>query len=82
MIKARENESKWHKNRAEQVRYRRGLIHPTVNKDDLTVYYYAALQAITDNVNSKQALSERPENFYAVRLYATDIILLGNLIKK
>ena len=79
--KARENESKWHKNRAEQVRYRRGLIHPTVNKDDLTVYYYAALQAITDNVNSKQALSERPENFYAVRLYATDIILLGNLIE-
>jgi|GEM_PF-2123465 len=79
--KANESEEKWHKNRAEQVRYRRGLIRPFVNKDNLTVYYYAALQATSDNVNPRQALAERPENFYAVRLYATDIILLGNLIE-
>lgn len=78
---ANEGEKRWHKNRAEQVRYRRGLIRPFVNKDDLTVYYYAALQATSNNANSKQTLAERPENFYAVRLYATDIILLGNLIE-
>lgn len=79
--KASEKEKRWHKNRAEQVRYRRGLIRPFVNKDDLTVYYYAALQATSDNANSKQTLAERPENFYAIRLYATDIILLGNLLE-
>lgn len=79
--KASESEKRWHKNRAEQVRYRRGLIRPFVNKDDLTVYYYAALQATSDNANSKQTLAERPENFYAIRLYATDIILLGNLLE-
>lgn len=78
---ADEGEKRWHKNRAEQVRYRRGLIRPFVNKDDLTVYYYAALQATSNNANSRQTLAERPENFYAVRLYATDIILLGNLIE-
>ena len=72
-------ENKWHKNRAEWVRYRRGLIRPFINKDDLTVYYYAALQATSDNNNPKQALSDRPADFHAVRLYATDIILLGNL---
>lgn len=79
--KASEKEKRWHKNRAEQVRYRRGLIRPFVNKDDLTVYYYAALQATSDNANAKQTLAERPENFYAIRLYATDIILLGNLLE-
>ena len=78
---AKESERKWHKNRAEQVKYKRGLIKPFVNKDDLTVYYYAALQATSNNANPNQALDERPENFYAVRLYATDIILLGNLIE-
>ena len=74
-------EKKWHKNRAQWVRYRRGLIRPFVNNDDLTVYYYAALQATSDNKNPKQSLAERQAEFWAVRLYATDIILLGNLLE-
>lgn len=78
---ASEGEVKWHKNRAEEVRYTSGLIRPFVNKDDLTIYYYSALQPTSDNANHKQPLGEREANFYAVRLYATDIILLGNLLE-
>ena len=74
-----EDEKRWHKNKAEQVRYKRGLIRPFVNNDGLTLYYYSVLQATTNNINENQELNERPENFYGVRLYATDIILLGNL---
>lgn len=76
---ANESENRWHRNRSRMIRYRRGLIRPFVNNDDLTVYYYSALQATTDNSNPRQALGERPREFLAVRLYATDIILLGNL---
>lgn len=76
-------ETRWHKNKKAQVRYKRGLINPVQNKDNLTVYYYTALQATSDNEGTEDLpLNERERNFYAVRLYATDIILLGNLNEK
>ena len=77
-----DNEKRWHKNRNAQVRFNRGLIKPVENRDGLTVYYYSALQATSDNDNSSQEMSKRDKNFKAVRLYATDIILLGNLDPK
>lgn len=74
-----DSESRWHKNRAAQVRYERGLIKPVENKDGLTAYYYVAVQATSDNANSDIEMVRREPNFKAVRLFATDIILLGNL---
>ena len=76
-----EGQKKWHKKVRDSVRFNRGLIKQVENKDGLNVYYYSALQAVTseDATNDpKMKLSDR-ENFKAVRLYATDIILLGNL---
>lgn len=77
-----DSEERWHKNRAVQVRYKRGLIKPVENKDGLTAYYYAALQATSDNANDEIEMIRRDRNFKAVRLFATDIILLGNLDPK
>ena len=76
-----EKEDSWHRSskRGGQIKYRRGLIKGVTNKDDLTVYYYAALQATTDNVNPNLPMENRGGNFKAIRLFATDIILLGNL---
>jgi hypothetical protein len=74
-----DSEERWHKNRSAQVRYKRGLIKPVENNDGLTAYYYAALQATSDNINEDLEMSKRGRNFKAVRLFATDIILLGNL---
>lgn len=76
-----EKEQRWHKNKKASVRYKRGLINPTTNRDDLVVYYYAAMQATIENKGTEDVpLVERNKNgFYAVRLYSTDIILLGNL---
>jgi len=74
-----DSEKRWHKNKSGSVRYYRGLIKPVENNDGLTVYYYSALQATTDNDNPKLEMVRRPKNFNAVRLFATDIILLGNL---
>ena len=77
-----DSENRWHKNRANQVRYERGLIKPVENKDGLTAYYYVATQATSDNANSSFEMIRRESNFKAVRLFATDIILLGNLDPK
>lgn len=77
-----DSEDRWHKNRKAQVRYKRGLIKPVENKDGLTAYYYAAVQATSDNDNDELEMARRPAYFKAVRLYATDIILLGNLDPK
>lgn len=77
-----DGEERWHKNRSNQVRYKRGLIKPVENKDGLTAYYYAALQATTDNDNEDIEMNKRGGGFKAVRLFATDIILLGNLNPK
>jgi hypothetical protein len=61
------------------VRYLNGLIKGVENKDGLTAYYYAAIQATSDNQEPGLEMSKRENPFLAVRLYATDIILLGNL---
>ena len=68
---------RWHKNQSEQVRYQNGLIKGVKNKDGLTVYYYVAMQP-TD-VGEYELITNRPAGFEAIRLYATDIILLGNI---
>ena len=77
-----ERENNWHRNtdRAGQVRYRRGVIKEVENKDGLKVYYYTALQS-RDMGDGKESLEmdKLASGFHAVRLYATDIILLGNL---
>lgn len=77
-----DDEKRWHKNRKARVNYRRGLIKPVENRDGLTAYYYAALQATSENANPKQEMKDRGNNFFGVRLFATDIILLGNLDPK
>ena len=76
-----ESENSWHraKGRAKWVRYLNGLIKGVENNDGLTSYYYAAVQATSDNKDPALEMSKRETPFYAVRLYATDIILLGNL---
>ena len=76
-----EREKKWHRNVQGTVAFRHGLIKRVENKDGLDVYYYSAIQAVADssNPNPNQLMGDRDSTFKAVRLYATDIILLGNL---
>lgn len=75
-----EKETKWHKkNKSHRIFFKHGLVKQVENKDGLNVYYYSALDATSDNTNPKQLMIDRPSDFKAVRLYATDIILLGNL---
>ena len=77
-----DGEKKWHKTKSGIISYNRGLIKPVENKDGLTAYYYAALQATSDNKDNYLEMSKRTKSFKAVRLFATDIILLGNLDPK
>ena len=65
-----DKESRWHKNRRDSIRFRNGVIKGVTNKDDLTVYYYTAMQPTASYSDSKPTV---------IRLYATDIILLGNI---
>ena len=75
-----EGETRWHKkNKSHSVFFKHGLIKQVENKDGLNIYYYSALDATSDNDNAKLLMIDRPSGFTAVRLYATDIILLGNL---
>ena len=69
----------WHRKKTARKYYLNGLIKGVENKDGLTAYYYAAVQATDDNKNPELSMVNRTEPFYAFRLYATDIILLGNL---
>jgi hypothetical protein len=73
-----EDEERWHKKRRSSVRYNNGLIKPVENKDGLTAYYYVAYQPTTDDPISAP-IEQRKERFQIAVLYATDIILLGNL---
>lgn len=73
-------EKRWQSYRQGLVRFRHGLIKPVENRDGLTAYYYSAVDARSDiGKNPSMAMEQRPANFEAVRLFATDIILLGNL---
>lgn len=73
------NEDRWHKRRSGSVSYKRGLIKPVENKDGLTVYYYVGMQPTTNNPNSDLQLGDMDKDVKIALLYATDIILLGNL---
>ena len=73
-----EGEDRWHKTARAMVRYKNGLIKGIKNKDGLTAYYYAGFQAnAADSITLP--IERRTNPFKFVRLYATDIILLGNL---
>lgn len=72
-------EDRWHKRRSGSVSYKRGLIKPVENKDGLTVYYYVGMQPTTNNPNSDLQLGDMDKDVKIALLYATDIILLGNL---
>lgn len=74
-----DKEKKWHKKRNGNVWYKRGLIKPFENKDGLTVYYYVAMQPTLSNQNPSLALGDIGNSAKIMVLYATDIILLGNL---
>lgn len=74
-----EGEDNWHKssNRAGKVGVRYGLIKGVENKDGLTAYYYTAIQPTSSA--GLMPMKDRKDRFPAFRLFATDIILLGNL---
>lgn len=77
-----EGEDDWHrKSRAERKYFPNGLIKGVKNKDGLTAYYYVAIQPTDDAVESVdgKGIKEMGPGFEAIRLFATDIILLGNL---
>lgn len=69
---------RWHKTKRDWVRYFYGLIKPVENKDGLTAYYYVGFQATSDNAIDTET-KNRVAPFHIIKLYATDIILLGNL---
>jgi hypothetical protein len=72
------DEDRWHKRRAQRVWFKNGVIKGVENRDGLTAYYYTAYQANREDKADKEIL-QRTNRFLYVRLYATDIILLGNL---
>lgn len=74
-----DGEQRWHKRRSGTVSYKRGLIKAVENKDGLTAYYYVGMQPTSSNQNSSLQLGEMNNQPNVVLLYATDIILLGNL---
>lgn len=65
-----DKESRWHKNRRDTVKFKNGVIKGVTNNDNLTVYYYTAMQPTASYTDNDRQV---------IRLYATDIILLGNL---
>lgn len=74
-----ESEKRWHKRKVGTVYYSRGLIKQVENKEGLLVYYYACGQATSENKDRTLEMDARDAKFNIFRLYATDIILLGNL---
>ena len=74
------DENRWHKRRTSRIWFTNGLIKGVENKEGLTAYYYTAFHANTsDKREHVMPIKQRFNRFYMVRLYATDIILLGNL---
>ena len=73
-----DGEDRWHKAKSKTIKYPNGLIKPVINKDGLTAYYYVAMQPTEDNPTRK-ITDYKAEKFNVIRLYATDIILLGNI---
>ena len=75
------DEDRWHKERHSARRFPNGLIKSVENRDGLNVYYYSSANAAEDQEGEKfySDVSMFKDGFYAVRLYATDIVLLGSL---
>ena len=75
---------KWHKSSetTATVIFKRGLIKPVDNKDGLKVYYYSAAQVNASENTAAVIMDQQPAGVKMVRLYATDIILLGNFNEK
>ena len=74
-----EGEDNWHrsKKRSSRIFIPYGLIKDVTNKDGLKAYYYSAIQPTSDA--GIRDMKDRASGFTAFRLFATDIILLGNL---
>ena len=75
---APEDEDSWHrdKGRADSAYFPYGVIKAVENKDGLKAYYYTAISPTDDEPEIEM---NRRGRFEAIRLFATDIILLGNL---
>jgi len=75
------NEERWHRSRirSRKTYFRHGLIKQVENMDGLNVYYYSAIQPNQWNTNTDLLVRDSNMGFFAQILYATDIILLGNL---
>lgn len=72
-------EDKWHKKREKGIYFSNGLIKGVTNNDGLTAYYYTAFQPSSNDSSDIDDIKQRRTRFEIVRLFATDIILLGNL---
>ena len=73
------NEDKWHKTRDKSVGFRNGLIKRVENNSGEMVYYYTGFQPSNDGNSKTSSITQIKSRFKIVRLFATDIILLGNL---
>lgn len=75
--------TKWHKKKTSKINFSYGLIKQVENNDGLNVYYYSPIQPLKEvkgfGGRGDSVLAERSAGFKAIRLFATDIILLGNL---
>ena len=74
-------ESKWHKTRDKAIGFFNGLIKRVENSEGESVYYYTAYQPSSNNKTKVSNIKQRKTPFQFVRLFATDIILLGNINK-
>ena len=72
-------EDKWHKRREKGIYFSNGLIKAVENNDGLKAYYYTAFQPSSNDKIHIDDIKQRKTSFEFVRLFATDIILLGNL---
>ena len=70
-----ESEKSWHRKSSSRIWFSHGVIKGVDNKDGLRAYYYTAIQPKDEDAQVR----DLSKGFNAVRLYATDIILLGNL---
>ncbi len=71
--------NKWHKVKEKGIWFKNGLIKGVMNNAGLTAYYYAGFQPSSNDKNKISDIKKRTAQFEIVRLFATDIILLGNL---
>ena len=73
------SEDKWHKRREKGIWFKNGLIKGVTNNENQTAYYYSGFQPSSNDSSDIDDIKQRRTSFEFVRLFATDIILLGNL---